>query len=269
MAVCKTFIEPARKHWGWPTRISSAVAGGRVDVGAHCRSGKDLHDASIQWPRYWGHHGGVQDAHWTRAEASHMATVDLIRTRGRSPTRGRTSMQRGGLVWPEIQYPRNWADDGGVQDVHWTRAEELVIAIIDLCRYGGWSLTRGRKSLQRGGLVWPERSKTTQLGTRLKCERCSLDRRGSIGDGHRRSFSHSRVVANPWAHVVAARWKSRARAFKDHSVWEAMAKCKKLIGPARKRWGWRPLFSVAIAGGREPVDACRCSEVHFHGVSIQ
>jgi len=135
------------------------------------------------------------------------------------------------------------------------------MATIDLCRDCGRSPTRARTSSQAVRLVWPKHSMPTPLGTPWRCARHSLDPRRCVRNGHYRSLSHSRAVANPWAHVVAAWWSSRAQASNEHAIGDTMAVCMTFIGPARKHWGWPPSISSAIAGGRQPVGPRRCGLV--------
>ena len=52
-----------------------------------------------------------------------------------------------------------------VQQVRCTRADALGMVTIDLSGIRGWSPTRGRTRLRRGGLVSPNSSMATQLGT--------------------------------------------------------------------------------------------------------
>jgi len=69
------------------------------------------------------------------------------------------------LSRPIVGWPRNWGHHGVVQQVRCTRADALGMVTIDLSGICGWSPTRGRTRLGRGGLVSPNSSMATQLGT--------------------------------------------------------------------------------------------------------
>jgi len=122
---------------------------------------------------------------------------------------------------------------------------------------------------QRGGRAWPKQSMTTQVETHWRCARRSLDPRGSMRNGRLPSFSQTRAVAHPWAHVVPLGWTCMAQALNDHATRDTMAVLKTFIGPARKHWGWPRSISFALAGYRKLVGARRGSGVYWYGPSVQ
>ena len=110
------------------------------------------------------------------------------------------------LCRPIVRWPRNWRFHGVLQQVRCTRADALGMVIIDLSGICGWSPTRARTRLGQGGLVSPNRSMATQLGTPWRGATGPLPLRGCPEDGHHRSLWHLRVVANPRMHAVGAGW---------------------------------------------------------------
>jgi len=108
------------------------------------------------------------------------------------------------LSRPIVRWPRDWGHHGVVQQVRCTRADALGMVTIDLSGICGWSPTRARTRLGRGGLVSPNSSMATQLGTPWRGATGLLHSRGCPGDGHHRSLRHLRVVATPGMHAVGA-----------------------------------------------------------------
>jgi len=117
-----------------------------------------------------------------------------------------------------VRWPPNWGHHGVVQEVHCTRADALGMVTIDLFGIRGWSPTRGRTWLRRGGLVSPNSSMATQVRTPSRVERSLLHSRGCPGDSHHRFLWHSRVVANPRTHPIAAGWTCVASWFDGHPI---------------------------------------------------
>jgi len=105
-----------------------------------------------------------------------------------------------------VRWPPNQGHRGGKQVVNCTRADALAMVTICLPGIRGWLRIRGRTLLRRGGLVSPNSSMVTQLGTPWRDARGSLHSRGFSGDGHDRFLWLSRVVANSRTHPVAAGW---------------------------------------------------------------
>jgi len=126
---------------------------------------------------------------------------------------------------------------------------------IDLSGIRGWSPTRGRTWLRRGGLVSPNSSMATQLGTPWRGAIGPLYSRRCPGDGHHRSLWHSRVVAHSRTHPVAAGWTCVAQQFDGHPIGDTMAWCNRSVALARMPWGWSPSISRAFAGGCQPAHA--------------
>jgi len=69
------------------------------------------------------------------------------------------------LYRPIIRWPPNWGHRGGVQEIHCIRADAVAMVTIGLSGIRRWLPTRGRTRLRRGGLVSPNSSIATQLGT--------------------------------------------------------------------------------------------------------
>jgi len=107
---------------------------------------------------------------------------------------------------PIVRWPRNWGHHGVVQQVRCTREDALGMVTIDLSGIRGWSPTRGRTRLRRGGLVSHNSSMATQLETPWRGARGPLHSQRCPGDGHHRSLWHSRVVAHSRTHLAAAWW---------------------------------------------------------------
>jgi len=110
------------------------------------------------------------------------------------------------LCRPIVRWPRNWGHHDVVQQVRCTRADALGIVTIDLSGINGMSPTRACTRLGRGGLVSPNSSVATQLGTPWRGATGPLHSRGCPGDGHHRSLWHLRDVVNPRMHAVGAGW---------------------------------------------------------------
>jgi len=110
------------------------------------------------------------------------------------------------LCRPIVRWPRNWGQHGVAQQVRCTRADALGMAPIDLSGISGWSPTRACTRLGRGGLVSPNSSMATHLGTAWRGATGPLHSRGCPRDGHHRSLWHLRVVANPRMHAVGEGW---------------------------------------------------------------
>jgi len=105
-----------------------------------------------------------------------------------------------------VRWPPNWRHHSRVQEVHCTSADALGMVTICLSGFRGSTPTRGRTRLRRGGLVSPNSSMATQLGTPWRGARGPLQSHGCPGDGHHRSLWLSRVVAITRTHPVAAGW---------------------------------------------------------------
>jgi len=103
-----------------------------------------------------------------------------------------------------VRWPPNQGHRGGKQEVHCTRADALGMVTIDLSGIRGWLPIRGRTRLRRGGLVSPNSSIATQLGTPWRGARGPLHSRGCRWHCHHLSFLLSRVDANSRTHPVAA-----------------------------------------------------------------
>jgi len=69
------------------------------------------------------------------------------------------------LCRPIVRWPRNWGHHGVVQQVRCTRGDTSRMVTMDLSGICGWSPTRACTRLGRGGLVSPNSSMATQLGT--------------------------------------------------------------------------------------------------------
>jgi len=112
----------------------------------------------------------------------------------------------GGAVFcrPIVQWPRDWGHNGMVQHIRCIRADALRLVTIDLYGICGWSPTRSCTRLGRGGLVSPNSSMPTQLGTPWRGATGPLHSRGCPGNGDHRSLWHLRVVANALMHTVGA-----------------------------------------------------------------
>jgi len=110
------------------------------------------------------------------------------------------------LCRPIVRWPRNWGHHGVVQQVRCTRAVALGMVSIDLSGICGRLPTRACTRLGRGGLVSPNSSMATQLGTAWRGATGPLHSRGCPRDGHHRSLWHLRVVSNPRMHAVGAEW---------------------------------------------------------------
>ena len=132
---------------------------------------------------------------------------------------------------------------------------------IDLVGICGWSPTRGRTRLRRGGHVSPNSWMATQLGTPWRGATGPLHLRGCPGAGHHRSFWLSRVVANSRTHPVAAGWTCVAQKFDGHAIWDTIAWCERSIALAWLSWGCLPSISLAFVGGRPLADAPGCGGV--------
>jgi len=107
---------------------------------------------------------------------------------------------------PIVRWPRNRGHHGMVKQVVCTRARALRMVTIDLSGICGWSPTRSCTQLGRGGLLSPNSSVATQLGTPWRGATGRLHSRGCPGNDHHRSLWHLRVVANPRMQTVGAGW---------------------------------------------------------------
>jgi len=132
-------------------------------------------------------------------------SISLAFAGGRQPahTRGWGGLD---LCRPKVRWPRNLGHPGVVQQGRCTRADALGMVTIDLSGICGWSPTRACTWLGRGGLVSPNSSMTTQLGTPWRGATGPLHSLGCRGDGHHRSLWHLRDVANPRMHAIGAGW---------------------------------------------------------------
>jgi len=132
-------------------------------------------------------------------------SISLAFAGGRQPAHARGC---GGvdLCRQIVRRPRNWGHHGVVQQVRCTRAGALEVVTIDLSGICGWSPARARTPSGRGGLVSPNSSMATQLGTPWRGAPGLLHTHGCSGDGHHRSLWHLRVVANPRTHAVGEGW---------------------------------------------------------------
>jgi len=129
------------------------------------------------------------------------------------------------LCRPKVRWQRSCGHHGVVLEVHCTRVDALGLVTIDLSCIRGWSLTRGRTRLRRGGRVSPSSSMATQFGTPWRGATGPLQLRGCPRDGHHRSLWHLRIVANPRMHAVGAGWTCVAQNFDGHAVGGTMAYC--------------------------------------------
>ena len=156
---------------------------------------------------------------------------------------------------PIVRWPRKWGHHGVVQQVRCTRANALGMVTIDLSGIFGWSPTRACTRLGRGGLVAPNSSMATQLGTPWRGATGPLHSHECPGHGHRRSLWHLRVVAKPRMNAVWAGWTCVAQEFDGHAIGDTMAWCNRSDALARMPWGWSPSISMAFAGERQPAHA--------------
>jgi len=132
-------------------------------------------------------------------------SISLAFAGGRQPADARSW---GGvdLCRPIVQWPGDWGHHGVLQQVRCTRTDALGMVTIHLSGICGWSPTGARTRLRRGGLVSPNSSTATQLGTPWRGATGPLHSRGCPGGGHHRSLWHLWVVASPRTHAVGAGW---------------------------------------------------------------
>ena len=162
---------------------------------------------------------------------------------------------------PIVRWPPNWGHHDVVHEVHCTRVNALGMVTIDLCGIRGWSRTRGRTRLRRGGLVSPNSSMATQLGTPWRGAIGPLHSRGCPGDGHHRSLWDSRVVAHSQTPPVAAGWTCVAQLFDGHPIADTMTWCNRSVALARMPLGWSPSIILAFVGGCQLANAPGCGGV--------
>jgi len=160
----------------------------------------------FRWPRTWGQHGVAPQVRCTRAHALGMAPIDLSGISGWAPTRAHAPLKRDGLVSPNssmaTQLGTPW---GGATGPFHSRGFPGMVTI-DLSGISGWSPTRACTRLGRGGLVSPNSSMATHLGTPWRGATGPLHSRGCPGDSHHRSLWHLPVVGNPRMHAAGEGW---------------------------------------------------------------
>jgi len=166
----------------------------------------DLRRLIVRWPRHCGHHGVVQQVPCGRADALGMVTINLSGICGWSPTLDTRGWGGVDLCRPIVRWPRNWGHHGVVHQVGCGRSDAIGMFTINLCGICGWSPTRACTRVGRVGLVSPNSSMATRLGTPWRGATGRLRSIGCPGDGHHQSLWHLRVVANAPMHAVGAGW---------------------------------------------------------------
>jgi len=176
--------------------------------------------------------------------------ISLAFAGGRQPAHARGW---GGfdLCRPIVRWPHNCGPHGVVQHVRCIRADALRMVTIDLSGICGWSPTRACTRLGRGGLVSPNSTMPTQLGTPLHGAAGPVPSRGCPGDGHHQSLWHLRVVASAHMNAVGAGWTCVAQWFHGHAVGSTMASCSRSVALALMPWESSKSISLAFAGGRQ------------------
>jgi len=130
-------------------------------------------------------------------------SISLAFAGGRQPAHARGW---GGvdLCCPIVRWPRNCEHHGVVQLICCTLADAFGMGTIDISGIRGRSSTRTCTRVGQNGLVSPNSSMTTRLGTPWRGAAVPLHSRGCPEDCHHQFLWHLRVVANPRMHAVGA-----------------------------------------------------------------